>query len=182
MYKKGPNESIKIGPQGNDTYDRKVYEISFEVYDNLVYEGTSCRDYRILETSYGECMETVFKEKITEDYGCVPPWLETGKILDNDTIDNQCEVNNNSTNELDTDRFEQIYKDLDKLTDGLTVDWIQDSCLPPCIETKIKLIKKVDFTSNHYQGKMDISSNKKVTKFRAVIQIFKYIYLDLRIH
>jgi hypothetical protein len=68
--------SIKIGPTSNDTFDYKIYRLFYDIFDNTIFEGKSCVDYRKLKDSYGDCNYKALKNYIFSSYGCYPPWIK----------------------------------------------------------------------------------------------------------
>ena len=119
-----------LGFNSNTSYDYKVYELTFQVHDNTIYEGITCVDYRKKSFTYRDCKNNAVKKKIYSSYGCHPPWIF-------ETKDKTCEIGIQNK-EIDAKVFEFIWKKLDMMTDKRNLN-VRKVCLEPCYQIKTTL-------------------------------------------
>ena len=119
---RSPEAAVSIGPLVDIYSEYKAYEITFQIEDNEILNGETCTDYTKMEGDYNECVVTHFKEQLKSVYGCnnMPPWMNT-------TCDDIVKENIN----LDPVDLDKAWADIDKLTDGLTIESMHN-CKPPC--------------------------------------------------
>ena len=125
-----PNSHIRFGTTSNNTFDCMDYEIFYEIYDNSIYEGTTCVDYRKQAETYGDCNYKAFKEYVASIYGCQPPWMDESKK-------ETCEIGIPSK-KIEPTLFNSFSENIYSLTGRRKID-IMNQCLPSCYQVKTKL-------------------------------------------
>ena len=136
-----------------------AYEISYEVYDNTIHEGTSCVDYRKLQEDYGDCLLKNFEDYVYSIYGCYPPWLVNKE-------ESKCEVDKDP-HRIENDRYVKVWSDLDALTDGIHID-VMKKCPKPCYFVQYKLVEKLHYTNiRQYSLAIIRTTSDKVKIFKA---------------
>ena len=127
----------------------------------MLFEGSTCVDYRKQKENYGDCLLKAFKYHISTIYTCYPPWIVglEGKECEKDI----------ETLEIENGRYEKIVLELDFLTDGNHID-VMDECRKPCYTIKVNLIEKV-----HIQNYKDPSYARIIDNAKTVT-IYKSTY------
>ena len=151
-----------LGFHSNTSFDYKVYELSVEVHDQTIHDGTTCVDYRNQNDTYGNCNYKSFINQIYSNYGCYPPWVS------DETEDKLCEIGVKNK-EINGELHKQIWKYLDMLTDGTKID-LMKQCLPSCYQIKTKLEKKSDYPFLLSNASLIINNAADTVK------IFKAVY------
>lgn len=154
-----PDVYIDLSSTSNATYEYRVYKIVHAVYDNTIYEGISCVDYRKHKEKYGECNYNAFKKLILSHYGCYPPWID-------DTDGKECEKDLPSY-DVEADKFKKVWQDINDLTDAIEID-VMKKCMQPCYMTESKPIEQ-SYMGN-YIGKavLRIMNTETVAVYKAV--------------
>ena len=151
-----------LGFTFNITFDNKAYELSVEVHDNTINDGSTCVDYRNLNYIYGECNYKAPKNYIYSSYGCYPPWMS------DEIHDKLCEIDVKSM-AIDGKLHEQLWKYFDMLTDGRKID-LMKQCLPACYQIKAKLEKIFDYPYRLNNARL------MITEAEENVKVFKAVY------
>ena len=119
---RSPEAAVSIGPLGHIFSTYKAIEITFQVEDHEIFDGDTCTDYTKMDDDYNECVVAHFKEQLKSTYGCnnMPPWMNA---TCNDIFKKDAD--------LDPTNLDNAWADIDKLTDGLTIEAMH-KCKPPC--------------------------------------------------
>jgi hypothetical protein len=144
----------------------KVYEISYEILDNTIHDGTKCTDYRQQEETYGKCNYRVFESYLVSNYGCYLPWMNVkeGK---------QCEV------DIPVGRLElqdDIYANIFDLTSGLKIDMMAQ-CLPSCYQVKVKWEEKEHLILDKHAFFLYINDHVKSVRTKKAVYSFDIFML-----
>ena len=131
--KENPASEVVIGATSNVTFDYKAVELSYQVQDNTIFEGSTCVDYRNKEDSFGDCNYKALATYLHDLYGCYPPWMD----LDGKNV---CEIDIESKN-VGAKTLNNTFQDLNTLFDGIKLD-IMKQCLPPCYQVHVKWNEK----------------------------------------
>lgn len=67
------------GPTYNKFFEQSSYELGYTIHDSKIYDGKSCTDYKRMNSSYGNCVDSIMKRHLLECYGCLPPWFPAQK-------------------------------------------------------------------------------------------------------
>ena len=123
MITRHENGNVKFGPTGDNTFDGYLYELKIEVHNHRIHDGISCTDYEKFNSTYQNCIESAFSEKLLDWYGCLPPWFPTNNTL-------TCDVHVTAKippKEADDEIFRFIK--------GMETNTFA-ACLPPCFVMK----------------------------------------------
>ena len=144
----------------------KEYEISYEILDNTIHDGTKCIDYRQKEESYGNCNNRVFETYLVSNYGCYLPWMGVREGA-------QCEV------DIPVGRLElqdDIYENIWALTGGLKID-LMAQCLPSCYQVKVKWEEKEHLILDKHAFFLYINDNVKTVRTQKAVFSFDIFML-----
>jgi hypothetical protein len=168
----GPDSWIQLKSTSNTTFEYKRYEISYEVIDNTIHEGTSCTDYRKLKEDFGECNYRVFRDHIYEAYGCYPPWMSNtdGKV---------CELDQPTKN-ITFEQLDHIWKDLDSLTDGISIE-LMKKCKKPCYQVKVKWEEKTYFSNWKNHAVVRIVDNAEIVSVNKAVEQYNIFKLTVEL-
>ena len=74
------------GPTYSKFFEQSSYELGYTIHDSKIYDGKSCTDYKRMNSSYGNCVDSIMKRHLMECYGCLPPWFpaQKGMICESD--------------------------------------------------------------------------------------------------
>ena len=133
LDKESPSTEVVIGATSNATFEYKTVELFYEVQDNMIFEGTTCVDYRKQEESFGDCNYKVLAAHLHDIYGCYPPWMKLG-------WKNVCDSDVASKNVGDK-TLNKTLNNLLSLMDGIKID-LMKQCLPSCYQLKVKWNEK----------------------------------------
>ena len=161
MIDKSSNTFIKVGYTSNIAFDYKVYELLYEVHDNTVHDGINCIDYRKQESNYGDCNFKALKYYIHSVYSCYPQWID-------DLNENFCETDVKNE-DIGIKLHEQIWKDIDRLTDRRRIS-LMKQCLPPCYQVKIILDQKQDYP--YWKNNAELTIYEEI----ETVQVFKAVH------
>ena len=125
--------TIDVGAVNSSDFHIIIYEVSYEVHDNTLFEGETCIDYRKQTESYGDCLYEAVRKHIYSIYKCYPPWL-----LNID--EKECEKDIETLG-VDNGRYNKIWSELDFLTDGNHINVMKD-CMKPCYTITVNLAEK----------------------------------------
>jgi hypothetical protein len=131
--KESPYTQIVLGATSNTTFDYMAFEISYEVEDNTIFEGTKCIDYRQQKESLGDCNYKALATHFQNIYGCYPPWMKL-------SWKNMCERNVQSKN-ISVKTLKHTFVDLNNLHAGIHLHNMKQ-CLPPCYQVQVKWNKR----------------------------------------
>ena len=131
--KESPYTQTVLGTTSNTTFDYMAFEISYEVEDNTIFEGTKCIDYRKQEGSLGDCNYNALAAHFHDLYGCYPPWMQL-------CWKNMCERDVPSIN-VRVKTLNNTFEDLNNLHAGIQLNNMKQ-CLPPCYQVQVKWNKK----------------------------------------
>ena len=151
-----------LGFTSNTSFDYKVYELSVEVHDNTIHDGTTCVDYRKHDETYGKCNYEALKNYFYISYGCYPPWLS------DESEDKLCEIGIKGK-AIGHKLLNKSWEYIDMLTDGRKID-IMKQCKPPCYKIKTKLKEKINYPYNKKYAQLIITNTQENAK------IFKAVY------
>ena len=162
------NAKQEFGPSGfgQDSFSSSAYLMKISLHDKSINDGVTCTDYKHRGGSYGQCMEQALKDKFSEGYGCLPPWLPraTGEVCEQDK----------DVKVSDMKSITNIYPEILKLIEGLDLDMFNE-CLPPCHTMKVEM-REMKHTSGYIEGFVKYSVEDEVTVFTDV---YAYDIFDL---
>ena len=147
--------------QNHDSgYRYSTYHMDITLNDAHIYEGSECRDYSKIGTSYGECIYNTLEQKLIEWYGCIAPWFpkNTSLVCEED-IEIKMKDEMARVNALD-----QLWR----LGTGQDLS-IFSTCLKPCLtlDLKLRLVHESSYLVN--EGWVEISLNDEVVVHTAAI-------------
>ena len=129
-----------MGPTYNTYFTAASYKLEYWLYDDSIYDGTTCTDYAKTDMSYGECLNNVWTQELMDTYGCLPPWVSTNnsKIICKEPTNIDAMAIKYKTRAIEN--INELFKNYE-------LD-VFKRCLFPCKTMKIK-IKKVAYRSNY---------------------------------
>ena len=148
---------IEIGPTSNDSFIYTVYQILYHVHDNTIFDGLTCSDYRNKNQGYRDCIYDAYKEDILLEYGCYPPWIT---VTDGDNCAAHSGLN------ITKEDFHNVWKDLDSLTNGLSIGMMKQ-CLRPCYTVDMTLVEMTLETNFKEHAILQISNTESVQVSKA---------------
>ena len=120
---RSPLTSFIIEKHDEDNSDYKVDDLSFSIVDDTIFDGDTCTDYAKYDSNYEDCLVKHYREELSTTYGCqhFPPWIE-----------GHCTSSGETNKEYkDTSLLDKVWRDIDKLTDGLPIE-VMKKCKQPC--------------------------------------------------
>ena len=150
-FDKTPDHTFYVKVE-EGTYHFWKYELTHEIYDNTIFEGKTCVDYRKLQESYGDCLYRVFKETTYATYGCYPPWMR-------DSEKEICEENATPFKK-ENGRYVKFFHDINALTDGEHVD-VMKRCPKPCYKVILKRRSIAHWTNIQNYSFTEISTDQE---------------------
>ena len=161
--------TLDVGAINSSHFHIIIYEVLYEVHDNTLFEGETCIDYRKRTESYGDCLYEVVKRHVYSIYKCYPPWLlKTGG--------KECEEEIETLG-VDKGRYNQIWSDIDFLTDGNHISMMKE-CMKPCYTVTVNLVEKThirNFKGHSYARIIDSADKVKVYKSAHSFDVFALI-------
>ena len=148
-----------FSPTPDGLFQSYYYEIELSIHDSSVQDGRTCMDYGRAESSYGECIESVFKNTFLRWLGCLPPWVQNGS-------NRTCETNMIKVLS-DEQIIYDISKEMDKLVTGYESDMFQQ-CMQPCVTMKLNYNLRRHILKRLYWSDMKLMFKEKVTVFKDV--------------
>ena len=128
---------IEIGTHSKGNFDFKDYELSYEIQDNTVYDGTTCTDYRKQQKNFGDCNYEALKDYFFSNLGCYPPWMKKSQ-------GKHCETDIQSA-KVEHKLQDQIWKNIYILLGGVKID-LMKQCLEPCYQVKVTFEQRSHIT------------------------------------
>ena len=148
------NKKIIFGPTQNGFFEGLLYEVDVNLHDHNIYDGVSCVNYERLGTSYDDCIDKAFKEKLLDWYTCLPPWFQFNSTL-------TCESGKIIT--IPDEKYE-IYNLFAKFISGMELD-VLDSCMPPCVAMSFKLYELDHYSNRLGNAHVQIKIKDEVTVY-----------------
>ena len=118
------NARVTFGPTADHLFDFLNIEIRISLYDARIRDGVSCTDYDKINSSYGQCITGVMRERLLRCFGCLPLWFP------DHSGDNGCEVDKD-VHVQDEILYQEVFQEMSDIISGWEVKYL-DICLPPC--------------------------------------------------
>ena len=134
------NGRVYARPISKDLFDSVSYTVDCQLHDSKIYNGQSCTDHKIMNSSYGQCIESIMSGHLVKCYGCLPPWFPTQKGL-------TCE-SEKAVAIQDTAICKRVFDEFISLFLGRDLKMFKP-CLPDCLKMSLQLKQ----TSNSYGKK-----------------------------
>ena len=152
-------------------FDSKTYTISYEILDNSIHDGKTCKDYRKQEETYGDCNYRVIKAYLVSFYGCYLPWMDEAE-------GKECEVDV-AVPVMKSELQKEIFKDIWDLSSGIKINLLKQ-CVEPCYQVKVKWEETEITTWNKYT-RLAIYDNVKSVRTQKAVYSFDIFMLTVEL-
>ena len=139
-------------------------------------ENSFLHSTNLIQETYGDCNYNALKNYIYHAYGCYPPWMID---LMDETDNKICEIGLESK-EIDPKLFEEVWKDIYKLTDRRKINVLQH-CLPPCYQVDCQLDMKLDDSYTRETAYLDIYDDAKTVPIFEAVHSFDVFMLSVEL-
>ena len=146
------------GPTYSKFFEQSSYELGYTIHDSKIYDGKRCTDYERMNSSYGNCVDSIMKRHLLECYGCLPPWFpaQKGMICESDKI----VVTSDHAKCKGLKRLFAIFY----LGRNLKMF---ESCMPPCLKMSISLKRTSKVTNGEEVSRLSIVTKNEVVVMKA---------------
>ena len=142
---------VTFGPTRNGLYDGHKYELGLTLHNSNLFDGLTCRNYKNVHSSYGDCIEGVLEKKLEEWYKCSPPWFPKKSNLQ--------KCNNNMI--LDLPTLTNITDEFVTFMNGQDMSFFK-LCLPPCTKMSVNMRKTAYYSNKPDNSKVEIIAKNEV--------------------
>lgn len=152
-----PKGSITASVTGGN-FEDSYYDVSVDIFDDLIHEGVTCIDYDKLNFTYSNCVEDAIKSQFLLWYSCLPPWIQSLE-------ENVCEEDVDLQKPLDNSVAYKAKIETWKMMTNQAFTAMKQ-CRPPCRKTVLN-IKKVYTHGTDLMSYIVLMKTKPTTIYTA---------------
>ena len=113
------------------------YKMSYQLHDDSLLDGKSCRDYEKVGSSYGECVQEELIKQLLVWFNCIPPWFY---LSSTNYTELQCLNDTAKTSPTDGSIRPEHIEQLNSLVNNRPMSSLK-VCLKPCKSVKIRIAR-----------------------------------------
>ena len=150
-------DMIEIAPVNHETYEGKIFTVNLELIDESIHDGLTCTDYKIHNSTYGNCEFVKTRDILQNSLGCLPFWFPAEESK-------KCQQPLRIPDQDKKDEFEKLGQ---AIYNRQPLHYL--GCKPSCLKTKASAQKL-------YYRKNYIDFGQITLKFDNQVKVNKLVY------